>query len=205
MNNSLQPDSSYNWTVKEIEARLGSSTILFPRDRLLQTEDIEKLQKVGITRIEVCGLGNPGHMDVDDRKYLSWVRSEGEKHGVSVVSTHSPGYLYNSDEEENRKKAVEEGVHAAKLSEERGAGVMVCHFQPEEPSEKSVNEMLDQLNGHSIKLAIENKTSHSQDCIHWRSNLVAHCGQKTPLRETGIPRFFDRKPKFFGLFIDHFF
>ena len=33
---------------------------------------------------------------------------------------------------------------------------MVCHFQPEEPSEKSVNEMLDQLNGHSIKLAIEN-------------------------------------------------
>ncbi len=156
MPNRLQIDSSYDWTAEEIEARLGSSTILFPRDRLLQADDIEKLQKVGITRIEVCGLGNPGHMDVDDRKYLSWVRSECEKHGVSVVSTHSPGYLYNSDEEENRKKAVDEGVHAAKLSEELGAGVMVCHFQPEEPSEKSVNEMLDQLNGHSIKLAIEN-------------------------------------------------
>ena len=86
--NNSQSESSYDWTVEEIEARLGSSTILFPRDRLLQAEDIEKLRKVGITRIEVCGLGNPGHLDVDDRKYLSWVRSECEEQGVSVVSTH---------------------------------------------------------------------------------------------------------------------
>ncbi|MDP6064400.1 MAG: sugar phosphate isomerase/epimerase family protein [SAR202 cluster bacterium] len=156
MTDNSQSDSSFDWTAEEIEARLGSSTIPFPRDRLLRAEDIEKLRKIGITRIEVCGLGNPGHLGVDDRKYLSWVRSECEKQGVSVVSTHSPGYLYNSDDEDNRKRAVEEGVHAAKVSEELGAGVMVCHFKPEEPSEKSVNEMLDQLKSHSIKLAIEN-------------------------------------------------
>ena len=156
MTDNSQSDSSFDWTAEEIEARLGSSTIPFPRDRLLRAEDIEKLREIGITRIEVCGLGNPGHLDVDDRKYLSWVRSECEKQGVSVVSTHSPGYLYNSDDEDNRKRAVEEGVHAAKVSEELGAGVMVCHFKPEEPSEKSVNEMLDQLKSHSIKLAIEN-------------------------------------------------
>ena len=84
------------------------------------------------------------------------MRLECEKQDISVVSTHCPGYLFNSDNEDNRKKAVAEGVHAAKVSEELGAKIMVCHFQPEEPSEKSVNEMLDQLNGHSIKLAIEN-------------------------------------------------
>jgi len=156
MTDNSQSDPSYDWTAEEIQSRLGSSTVVFPRDRLLQAEDIEKLHNVGITRIEISANGNPAHLDFDDRKYLSWVRSECEKQGISVVSTHSPGYLYNSANEENRKNAVEKGVHAAKVSEELGAGVMVCHFQPEEPSEKSVNEMLDKLKGHSIKLGIEN-------------------------------------------------
>ena len=165
MNDSKQSDSKYSWSAEEIENRMGSSTILFPRDRLLQAGDIEKLRKAGITRIEVCGLGNPGHLDVHNPKYLSWVRSECEKQDISVVSTHSPGYLYNSDDEENRKKAVVEGVKAAKISEELGAEIMVCHFRPEEPSEKSVGEMLDQLQGYSIKLAIEN----GQDLSHYTS------------------------------------
>ena len=156
MTDNLQFNLPNEWTYEEIEARLGSSTILFPRDRLLQSKDLEKLRKVGISRIEVCGLGNPGHLGVNDQQYLSWMRLECEKQDISVVSTHCPGYLFNSDNENNRKKAVVEGIRAAKVSEELGAGVMVCHFQPEEPSEKSVNEMLDQLKGHSIKLAIEN-------------------------------------------------
>ena len=156
MTDNLQFNLPNEWTYEEIEARLGSSTILFPRDRLLQSKDLEKLRKVGISRIEVCGLGNPGHLGVNDQQYLSWMRLECEKQDISVVSTHCPGYLFNSDNENNRKKAVAEGIRAAKVSEELGAGVMVCHFQPEEPSEKSVNEMLDQLKGHSIKLAIEN-------------------------------------------------
>ena len=153
---ATSPDTSYQWTKQEIEDRLGCSTIVFPRDRLLQVEDIAKMREVGITRIEVCGLGNPGHLDIYNQAHIKEIVSECEDQGVSIVSIHSPGFLYNSDNEDNRKKAVDDGVVAAKLAEEMGAGVMVCHFQTEDQSEKSVVEMLDRLEGHSIKLAIEN-------------------------------------------------
>ncbi len=114
------------------------------------------MRESGITRIEVCGLGDPGHLDIHDREYISELISECERQGVSIVSVHSPNFLYNSDNEDNRRRAVTEGVLAAKVAEEMGAGVMVCHFVPEEPSEKSVTEMLDHLEGYSIKLGIEN-------------------------------------------------
>ncbi len=148
--------TEHNWTADEIQARLGTSTIVFERDRLLQAENIAMIAERGIKHIEVCGLGNPGHLDVNDSKYTSWLSAECEKNGVSIISTHCPGYLFNSDDEDNRKKAAQEGIIAAKNSEELGAGVMVCHFKPEEPSEKSINEMLEGLEGTSIKLTIEN-------------------------------------------------
>ncbi len=149
-------DGSYGWTAEEIEERLGCSTIVFARDRLLSAADVAMMREAGITRIEVCALGTPGHLDIEGRSNVAEVVSECERQGVDIVSMHSPGYLYNSDDEDNRKKAVEQGVVAAKVAEEIGAGVMVCHFRPEDPSEKSVTEMLEQLDGHSIKLAIEN-------------------------------------------------
>ena len=80
--------------------------------------------------------------------------SDCEKQGVSIVSMHSPGLLYASKDDAHRKNAVAEGVVAAEVAEEMGAAVMVCHFQTEEQSEKSVTEMLDQLEGHSIKLLV---------------------------------------------------
>ena len=101
-------------------------------------------------------LGNPGHLDIHSRAHIAEIASECERQGVSVVSIHSPGFLYNSEDEDNRKNAVAEGIVAAKVAEEMGAGVMVCHFQTEEQSEKSITEMLDRLEGYSIKLAIEN-------------------------------------------------
>ncbi len=148
--------SSYGWTSDEITERLGTSTVVFKRDRLLQSKDIEMIAERGIRHVEVSGNGNPAHLDVADPKYTSWLRAEFESAGISIVSTHSPGYLYNSKNEDNRKKAVEQGVAAAKNSEELGAGIMVCHFRPEEQSEKSIYEMLDRLEGTSIKLTIEN-------------------------------------------------
>ena len=148
--------SAYGWTSDEITERLGTSTVVFKRDRLLQSKDIEMIAERGIRHVEVSGNGNPAHLDVADPKYTSWLRAEFESAGISIVSTHSPGYLYNSKNEDNRKKAVEQGVAAAKNSEELGAGIMVCHFRPEEPSEKSIHEMLDRLEGTSIKLTIEN-------------------------------------------------
>ena len=156
LKDTTSPDPSYEWTAQEIEERLGCSTIVFPRDRLLQAEDIAKMRDVGITRIEVCALGNPGHLDIHSRAHIAEIASECERQGVSVVSIHSPGFLYNSEDEDNRKNAVAEGIVAAKVAEEMGAGVMVCHFQTEEQSEKSITEMLDRLEGYSIKLAIEN-------------------------------------------------
>ena len=156
MPDPIRRDPSYQWTAQEIEERLACSTIVFPRDRLLRAEDISKMREFGITRIEICALGTPGHLDLHDRAHISEIVSECENQGVSIVSMHSPGFLYFSEEEDNRKNAVAEGVFAAKVAEEMGAGVMVCHFRTDEPSEKSVTEMLDQLEGHSIKLGIEN-------------------------------------------------
>ena len=101
MTNNLQLDLADElWTYNEIESRLGSSTILFPRHRLLEEKDLEKIREADISRIEVCGLGNPGHLGANDQKYLSWMRLECEKQDISVVSTHCPGYLFNSDNED---------------------------------------------------------------------------------------------------------
>ena len=75
------------------------------------------------------------------------------------MSMHSPGLLYASKDDAHRKNAVAEGVVAAEVAEEMGAAVMVCHFQTEEQSEKSVTEMLDQLEGHSIKLLVGQPSS----------------------------------------------
>lgn len=149
-------DASYSWTPQEIQQRLGTSTIVFSRDRRLLSEDIEMIAARGIRHIEICGLGDPGHLDVEDSKFVSFVRKETERNGIKVVSTHSPGYNYTSEDEDHRTAAVAQGVTAARVSEELGAGVMVCHFRPDEPSERSITEMLDQLDGTSIKLAIEN-------------------------------------------------
>ncbi len=148
--------TAHPWTAEEIQARLGTSTIVFERDRLLRSEDLAMIAERGIEYVELCGLGNPGHMDIDDPKYNAWLRSECEKQGLSIVVTHCPGFLFNSDEKENRRKAVAQGVQTAKISEELGAGIMVCHFRTEEPSERSIHEMLDQLQDCSIKLTIEN-------------------------------------------------
>ena len=120
------------------------------------SEDIEMIAARGIRHIEICGLGDPGHLDVEDSKFVSFVRKETERNGIKVVSTHSPGYNYTSDDEDNRTAAVAQGVKAARVSEELGAGVMVCHFRPDEPSARSITELLDQLANTSSKLAIEN-------------------------------------------------
>ena len=161
MVDSNRSDPSYQWTAQEIRERLGTSTVLFPRDRLLQAGDIASVREAGIKRMEIIPHFpameySPGHIDFDNRAHLSEVVSECEKQGVLFVSMHSPNYLYHSEDEVERKNAVAEGVRAAKVAADMGAGIMVCHFQIDEASEKSATEMLDQLEGYSFKLAIEN-------------------------------------------------
>ena len=158
MEDSANPDVSYQWTAAEIEERIGSSTIVFPRDLPLGAADIAKMREAGIRRIEICALGTPPHFDVHNRAHISEIVSECENLGVSIVSMHSASFPYDSEEEDRRKKAVADGVLAAEVAEEMGARVLVCHFGTEDRSEKSITEMLDRLQGHSIKLAIENGT-----------------------------------------------
>jgi len=152
-------DQEHTWTTKEIEERLACSTVVFPGDRVLKAEDIAKMRAAGITRIEICAFALPGeeaHLDFGSRAHISEVVSECEKQGVSIVTMHSPNYLYRDTDEDVRKKAVAQGVVAAKVSEEMGAGVMVCHVEPDVESEKTITEMLRQLDGHSIRLTAEN-------------------------------------------------
>ena len=170
MGDSNRSDQSYQWTAQEIRERLGTSTVLFPRDRLLQAEDIARVREAGIKHMEIIPHFpameySPGHMDFDNQAHLSEIVSECEKQGVQFVSMHSPNYLYHSEDEAERKNAVAEGVRAAKVAADMGAGIMVCHFQIDEPSEKSANEMLAQLDGYSFKLAIEDLDKSIADYV----------------------------------------
>jgi sugar phosphate isomerase/epimerase len=127
------------------------------------------MRAAGIARIEICAIsfGGPedeeGHLDFGSPAHISEVTSECEKQGVSIVAMHSPNYAYLDPDDDVRKRAVARGVVAAKVSEEMGAGVMVCHIAGERlcygtdvQTEKSVTEMLRQLEDHSIRLTIEN-------------------------------------------------
>ncbi len=114
------------------------------------------MREAGITYIEIITHGKPGQFDLHNRAHISQIVSECERQGMFIVSMHSPNYLYHSEDEDVRKSAVADGVFAAKVAEGMGADVMVCHFKTEGLSEKSVVEMLSQLEAHSIKLGIEN-------------------------------------------------
>ena len=75
------------------------------------------------------------------------------------MSVHGPNVPYTSDYESVRRAAVEEAVLAARVAEELGAVVFVAHFGFSSCSEKTIREMLEQLDGTSIKLAVENGKS----------------------------------------------
>jgi sugar phosphate isomerase/epimerase len=144
------------YTAQEIRARLAASTAAFDRESPIGAREIAAIREAGITRIEVLGLRAPSHFNYRDRSQVSEIMRETESQGISIVSMHGPGVSYNSDDEAVRKGAVEEALVAARVAEEMGAGVMVCHFGADEQSEKTVIEMLEGLDGSTLKLADEN-------------------------------------------------
>jgi len=144
------------YTVAEIEARLGFSTIAMPGDVPVGAREIAMIREVGITRIEVCGLHAPSHYDYHDAAQVSEIIAECRAQGISIVAVHGPGVPYNSLYEDVRKGAVKEAVASARVAEEMGASVFVAHFGIDEIAEKTVCEMLDQLDGGDILLTVEN-------------------------------------------------
>ncbi len=149
-------ENSPSWSAAGIADRLGASTIAFTRDRPIGAREIAQMREWGITRIEVCATGSPAHFDCRDAAQVSEVVAECRRQGVTIVSLHSPDLPYAAKDEGERRRAVTEGIYAARVAEEMGAGVMVCHLGANERSEKTAVEMLRQLDGSSIRLAGEN-------------------------------------------------
>ena len=73
-----------------------------------------------------------------------------------MVSVHGPSRGYASEDEDERRQAVREAVNAARVAEELGAGVMVCHFGTDERAERSVIDVIEQTEGSALRLAVEN-------------------------------------------------
>ena len=147
------------WTAEEIEARLGASTVAFrapPYPRPLGAPEIAAMRQAGLTRIEITGIRSPHGFDFTDRDQLAEVKAACRNEGVSVVSVHGPSRGYASEDEDERRQAVREAVNAARVAEELGAGVMVCHFGTDERAERSVVDVIEQTEGSTLRLAVEN-------------------------------------------------
>ena len=161
------PADNLGYTSQEIGARLGASTNAFDSDKPIGAREIAAIREAGITRIEVLSHLPPCHFKYRDRAQVSEIMRETKSQGVSIVSMHCPALLFNSDDETVRKGAVEEGLVVARVAEEMGAGLMVGHFGFDEHSEKTVTEMLEGLEGSSLKLADENVTGPDEDLANY--------------------------------------
>ena len=146
-------------TAEEIQERLGLSTVAIPAEERLSARHIAMIREAGITRIEVCGLFAPSHYDYHDRGQVSEIMAECDRQGVSIVSVHGPNLPYDCPYEEVRKAVAKEAVAAVRVAEEMGASIFVGHFNTNEFAERTVREMLDQLDGCDVKLTVENLTN----------------------------------------------
>ena len=149
--------STLPYTADEIEARLGASTAAFSIvESQLGAREIAAFRAAGITNMEVCGIRSPSHFDYNSRDQKGEVVRECREQGVSIVSAHGPTVAYASTDEDERKKAVKDAADAARVAEEMGASVMVCHFGTTDESKMTVVDMLEELEGSTIRLANEN-------------------------------------------------
>jgi len=144
---------------KEISAKLGFSTVVFSSTSPVGEGEIRMIGEAGIKRVEICGLRPRSHYDYRNGRQIEEIKEACRRHGVSIVSMHGPKVLYSTDHELVRKASVEEAVFSAKIAEEFGAEVFVAHFGIDDYSEQTVREMLESLDGTSIKLAVENGES----------------------------------------------
>ncbi len=145
------------YTADEIEQRLGATTAAFrSEDTRLGAAEIATIRAAGITRIEVSGIRSPKHFDFSNSRQAADVVRECREQGVEIVSAHGPTVEYASTDEDERGAAVREAAAAARVAEDMGASVMVCHFGASEESKRTVVDMLEELEDSTIRLANEN-------------------------------------------------
>ena len=151
--------SALPYTADEIEERLGATTAAFRlEDTRLGAGEIATIRAAGITRIELCGIRSPEHFDFGSSRQAADVVRECAEQGVEIASAHGPTVAYASEDEDERRAAVKQAADAARVAEEMGAKVMVCHFGTTAESKRTVEEMLEDLEGTTIRLANENGT-----------------------------------------------
>ena len=145
------------YTADEIAERLGATTGAFlSQETPLGAREIAAIRAAGITRIEVCGIRSPKHFDFGNSQQAADVVRECREQGVEIVSFHGPSVEYASTDEEERGAAVKEAAAAARVADDMGASVMVCHFGTSEESKRTIVDMLEELDGSAIRLANEN-------------------------------------------------
>ena len=145
------------YTADEIAGRLGATTGAFLDDESpLGARHIAAIRAAGITRIEVCGIGSPKHFDFGNSQQAADIVRECREQGVAIVSFHGPTVEYAATDEGERGAAVKEAAAAARVAEDMGASVMVCHFGISEESKRTIIDMLEELEGSTIRLANEN-------------------------------------------------
>ena len=97
------------------------------------------------------------------------ILAECRKQGVAVASVHAPGSpapgfggsspVYDAEDPDQRREAVDQALGYARLAEEIGASILVAHFGVNERSERTVTEVLEQLTDSSLKLTVDNVTN----------------------------------------------
>ena len=143
-------------TAEAIRGRLGFSTITMLGHERFGAADVARIRAAGITRLEVCGLHPPTNYDYHDRAQVAEIIAECRKQGVAIVAVHGPNMPCDWPYDELRLAAAKESIAAARVAVEMGAGIFVGHFTTNEYAEKTVCEMLEQLDDTDIVLAIEN-------------------------------------------------
>ena len=143
-------------TAEAIQQKLGVSTVAWLPNERFGAREIGMIREAGITRIEICGLMPSAHYDYHNPAQVSEITSECQDQGVAIVAVHGPSLPYNCPYEEVRRAVVKEAVASVRVAEQMGASIFVGHFGTNDHAARTVREMLDCLDGSSIKLTGEN-------------------------------------------------
>lgn len=137
---------------REITGQLGISSAVFKKVGL-GAREIAQIREAGITHLE---LSTNTSFDYRNRKQVSEIARECEKESLNIVSFHTSLFPFQSADEGERTEAVQEAVFLARTAMEMGAGILSCHFHTNAQTERSVYEMLEELQDMSLVLAVEN-------------------------------------------------
>jgi len=144
------------WTAESIRAKLGVSMMVFPWDEPLGERQIAEVREAGITRIEFGSFVGRTHYDHRNKAQVSEITKACREQGVTIASVHCACLPYAFEDEPLREFVAKESAACARVAEEMGAAVYVCHFHNAKCAERTVCDMLEELADCRIKIVTEN-------------------------------------------------